>query len=331
MAALSGIGAEVILASGLRSRDGDGDAETQQALLGKAEFEVSRLVSEGKAAKWQAWLTYHNYYKAPDLIGPRVARALDIPYLLIEASRARSRLSGRWADFAAAAETATDAADVVFYFTEQDAEALRRDAPGGQKLVHLRPFLNLDALPPASPGNGPMLSVGMMREGDKLASYRIIAETLGQLQVDDWELHIAGDGPARQAVAELMRPFADRITFLGALETEQMAQAYAQACLLFWPGVNEAFGLAYLEAQAAGLPVVAQDRPGVRDVLAPGVYPPVEAGTAPLADRLAGLLSDDDMRRAAGDGARAHVARHHLLASASETLREGLALCGVAP
>jgi hypothetical protein len=330
-AALSAIGADVILASGLRTRDGMGERETQRTMIGKAELEVARLIPEGRTSGWQAWMTYHNYYKAPDLIGPRVADALGIPYLLIEATRARSRLNGPWADFALRAEAATNAADVVFYFTEQDAEALHRDAPSGQILMHLRPFLNQTALPDASPLTGPMLSVGMMRHGDKLDSYRIIALTVARLDVPDWHLNIAGDGPARDAVTGMMAPFGDKVRFLGKLAEDEMAQAYHDASLLFWPGVNEAFGLAYLEAQAAGLPVVAQDRPGVRDVLAPGVYPAPDHGADALADRLGTLLGSQDLRAAAGETARRHVVEHHLLPAASATLSAGLAACGIRP
>lgn len=329
IAALKGVGADVTLASGLRSRDGGGDADHQAVLKGKAEIEVARLIPEGQHAGWQAWITYHNYYKAPDLIGPQVAAALKIPYLLVEATRARSRLVGDWAHFAAAAEAASDAADVIFYLTDRDAETLRRDAPDGQALLHLRPFLVRDDLPPASALTGPMLAVGMMREADKLPSYRIIAETLALLPAGSWQLCIAGDGPVRDEVEALMAPFGDAVRFLGALDSDSMTTAYESAALLFWPGVNEAFGLVYLEAQAAGVPVVAQDRPGVRDVLCPGNYPAPDAGCGPLAARLNTLLTEPQTRACAGDAARTYIADHHLLPAASATLAKGLALCGV--
>src|SRR3546814_13479289 len=45
----------------------------------------------------QLWLTYHLYYKASDWIGPKVARALRIPYVVAEASVAYKRAAGPWA------------------------------------------------------------------------------------------------------------------------------------------------------------------------------------------------------------------------------------------
>ncbi len=330
-AALGAAGFETEIASVLRTRDGAGDADVQSRLLAEAEAMIPDLIERGRAAGWRAWVTYHNYYKAPDLLGWRVAAALDIPYLLIEATRARKRLDGPWAQFAEAAETACDRAHAIFYFTERDAYALNRDAPDGQQLRHLRPFLNRADLPPESTRQGPMLAVGMMRKGDKLASYRIIAEVLALLPPERRALQIAGDGAVRAKVEALMAPFAADVTFLGALDADGLAKAYAKSSLLLWPGVNEAFGLAYLEAQAAGLPVVAQDRPGVRDALAPGFYPKPEEGPAPLTLRISELLSSPDALHTSGCAARAHLAEHHLLPAAAETLGCGLAELGIAP
>lgn len=320
IAALRHGGCEVTLASSLRSREATGDAAHQNALCAAAEVEIARIVTEKDAADWNVWITYHNYYKAPDLIGPKVAEALNLPYMLIEATRARKRLAGPWARFAAAAEAATDAAHTVFYFTHHDALTLRRDAPAGQRLLHLPPFLPQDTLPPITTRAGPMLSVGMMRPGDKIASYTLIAEALAVLPRDvEWSLKIAGDGAAAADVHALFAQFGARITWLGKLEHDALSVHYAQASLLLWPGVNEAFGLTYLEAQAAGLPVVAQDRPGVRDVVF-GPMAAVETGAAGLAERIRALLGNEARRAAEGTAARDRIARAHLLPAASRTL-----------
>lgn len=329
--ALAGLGAQVNLASTLRSRDPLGDPVLQVGLIAQAEAEIARLIPLGRHQGWQGWVTYHNYYKAPDLIGPAVCAALGIPYLLIEATRARKRLTSPWARFATRAEAATDAAKVVFYFTQRDHEALHVNPPPGQKLIHLHPFLAQEALPPASDLTGSILSVGMMRAGDKLASYRIIADTLALLPPSDWKVEIAGDGPQRAQVEQMMAPFGGRVRFLGALSADDLTAAYTRAGLFFWPGVNEAFGMSYLEAQAAGLPVVAQDRPGVRDVLAPGPYPGLRDGNAPLAARIAYLLETPDARAAAGAAGREMVQERHLLPAAQATLLDGLHAAGVTP
>ena len=305
---------QVTLASQLRLYEGKGSAAKQQDLWAKAELEVARLMAELPPVS--LWVTYHNYYKAPDLIGPRIAKARKIPYVQIESTRASKRLDGPWARFAEAAHEAADAADAIFYLTEKDRQALVRDRRQGQSVTRLPPFLPMDHLPDASPLTGPMLSVGMMREGDKLASYRLIAQALAQVS-GDWRLDIAGDGTARPEVEALMAPFGSRVRFLGQCTSDELARHYGAASLFLWPGVNEAFGMVYLEAQSHGLPIVAQDRPGLRDVLAPGSHPAPELGAKALAARIETLLGDPFERITEAQAARDHVAAQHLRASAS--------------
>ncbi|WP_264211244.1 glycosyltransferase [Leisingera thetidis] len=314
MGLLSSSGADVRLACDLRTHDKHADPELQARLRRQAAAASARLIAD--MPETDLWVTYHNYYKAPDLIGPAVARARGIPYVQIESTRARKRLTGPWSSFAEAAHTAADAAAAIFYFTEQDRFALDRDRCGNQALSRLPPFLPADELPAASALDGPMLAAGMMRAGDKLASYRIIAETLAHMP-GGWRLDIAGGGPARPDVEALMAPFGSKVRFLGQLSRKELAAAYARSALFLWPGMNEAFGMVYLEAQAHGLPVVAQNRSGVRDVLKPGSYPDPEQGSAPLA-RLAGaLLADPELRKEHAAQARAFIARNHLAPAAA--------------
>ena len=308
-------GCSAVLASELRSHDKHGSAGLQDALMVQAEQEAQKLIKDLPPV--DLWLTYHNYYKAPDLIGPTVCAARGIPYVQIESTRALKRLNGDWDRFARAAHDACDAASLVFYLTGQDRFALERDKPAYQHLARLSPFLPRTDLPPSSEGGGPILVAAMMRDGDKLASYRLVAETLAGAK-SDWRLNIAGDGPARFAVEELMAPFGDRVHFLGLCDAEAMARAYAGSCMLLWPGVNEAFGMVYLEAQAAGLPVVAQDRPGVRDVLAPGTYPAVADGPEALAQLLDAYWSDPTKRSDSAQGARDYVRENHLMSAAAK-------------
>ncbi len=307
-------GAEVDLVTELKIFDKQGDAALQQLLRQKADLEAQRLIAE--MPPMDLWVTYHNYYKAPDLIGPVVAQARGLPYVQIESTRAKRRLTGPWADFAQLAHDAADAAQTIFYLTENDLFTLQRDRFGDQALEPLPPFLPVDNLPRASTLAGPMLSVGMMRAGDKLASYQLIAASLETL-AGDWQLQIAGDGPARPEVEALMAPFGTRVTFLGELSRADLDQIYSQASLFFWPGVNEAFGMVYLEAQSFGLPVVAQDRPGMRDVLASGSYPPPDAGAPALTARLQQLLQSPQLRQTLGSQARDMIATTHLAPTAS--------------
>ena len=102
IAALCHAGYDVQVASDLRIYDSVGDSAVQDALMGDADAEVARILESAEAKTWRCWVTYHNYYKGPDLIGPAVCRTLGIPYVQVESTRARKRLTGPWARFAKA-------------------------------------------------------------------------------------------------------------------------------------------------------------------------------------------------------------------------------------
>lgn len=299
--------------------------------LEEAERLIQRYDAAPLARKPRLWFTYHVYYKAPDLLGPRVAGALGIPYVVAEATRAAKRRDGPWAESAADAEAAIDLADVIFCLTDRDRPALETALDPTQALVDLPPFLDP---PPAPPLKGPLLwparllAVAMMRPGDKLASYRTLAAALSAPSappMESWTLDIVGDGPREASVRDLFAPFGDRVRFRGRLGEAELNQAYSEADLLVWPGVGEAFGMAYLEARALGTPVLAEDRPGVRSVLGDdGFRAPPDDATA-FGAALAQALWDPVELRARGQAARAGVLARHSLSAAADTLSAALA------
>ncbi|BBY80348.1 glycosyltransferase family 1 protein [Mycolicibacterium pulveris] len=82
---------------------------------------------------------------------------------------------------------------------------------------------------------------------------------------DDLQLVLVGDGIDRRKLQTLM-PTA---VFTGALYGEQLAAAYASMDLFVHPGEHETFCQTVLEAMASGLPVVAPNAGGPRDLVAP--------------------------------------------------------------
>jgi len=308
------------IASDLRSRDGKGDAAVQADLIDRAAREVDRL-----SASWQGdppalWFTYHCYYKAPDLIGPALADRFGIPYVIAEASRARKRLAGPWAAFARRAEAAIDRADLLLAMTAQDRTALDRDAKDGQRIVDFPPFLDPGPDPAPKPDSATLrlLTVAMMRGPDKFASYGALAEAMTGFDHPDWHLTIIGDGEYRAEVAALFASCGERMTILsGILDPALLRHRYERADAFVWPGVNEAYGMVYLEAQAAGTPVVAQDWPGPRAVIGPA------SAIVPRND-MAGFRGSI-LRVAnaqAGAESRRYVLGTHGIDAAAERLRE---------
>ncbi len=98
MQALRTAGHDVRLASRLRSWEGRGDPERQARIRTEAARGVRRLIARWRDAadRPDLWFTYHLYHKAPDLLGPPVARALGLPYVVAEASYAAKQAGGPW-------------------------------------------------------------------------------------------------------------------------------------------------------------------------------------------------------------------------------------------
>jgi glycosyltransferase involved in cell wall biosynthesis len=125
---------------------------------------------------------------------------------------------------------------------------------------------------------------------------------------------VVGDGPERARLTELARSLgvADAIEWRGALPPAAALQAAGQASLFVLPSVDEAFGVAYIEAMAAGVPAIGcEDEDGPEEIAAAGggiVLVPPRDPTA-LADRIDQLLSDRMALAALGAEARSTVQR----------------------
>jgi glycosyltransferase involved in cell wall biosynthesis len=350
MLALKQGGFDVVLASRLRARIADPLAplaqETMRALAwGIADRMIAKQRALPKRERPKAFFTYHLYYKAVDWIGPRVAAALDIPYLVAEASHAPKRAAGAWAFNHAGAESAIAAAGAIFCLNPNDKECLAQIADR-RALVDLPPFLDLQSFAPIVPERAGarallatrhkldakrpwLLAVGMMRRGDKLASYQILAEALRRAKLTRPVLLVVGDGEARAEVQRAFREAPCAVHFLGALPMDALIEPYAASDLLVWPAINEAYGMALLEAQACGLPVLAGASGGVPAIVADGktgfLAPPGDA--VAFATGLKRALKADLPKL--GKAARAKVARRHDLPAAAATLTRTLAKLGV--
>ncbi|HTQ68040.1 MAG TPA: glycosyltransferase [Solirubrobacteraceae bacterium] len=123
---------------------------------------------------------------------------------------------------------------------------------------------------------------------------------------------IVGDGPERHALEVLAARLgvADRVDFYGQLDPAT-ALAHARGASVFvMPSTEEAFGTAYIEAMAAGVPAIGcRGEPGPEEIAAAGggflLVPPGDIER--LSQRIDELLSDDHRLREASERARATV------------------------
>ncbi|HXC28361.1 MAG TPA: glycosyltransferase family 4 protein [Stellaceae bacterium] len=326
-------GHEPVLASHLRSFDPIGRAFRQKKIAAHGRQAAERLIARWRARPDSApglWFTYHLYYKAPDWLGPAVSAALGIPYVVAEASFAPKRGGGPWDIGHQAVEAALRSADLLIGLNTADREGVLPLLSHPDRFATLPPFLDASAYGLSrETANGParLITVAMMRPGDKLASYRVLGEALGKLTDLDWSLDVVGDGPARAEVHAALAPLGQRVAYAGALAEPQIAERLAEADIFVWPAINEAFGMALLEAQASGLPVVAGSSGGVGDIVAHGVSgllaPPGDADA--FAAALRTLLADPARVAAMGEAARDKVRREHDLPAAAARLADLIA------
>jgi glycosyltransferase involved in cell wall biosynthesis len=343
IAALKRGGAEVEIASRLRARLPEADEAAQRAMARKGEAAARRLIAKYRARpkreRPQAWFSYHLYYKAADWIGPKVADALDIPYCIAEASHAPKRAEGSYALSHAACEAAIKRADAIFCLNPVDRRCV---APlvAKRRLIDLPPFLDIAAFTKGMPEREAarrhlaqthgldtdqpwLIAVGMMRKGDKLASYRLLAEALQHLD-RPWQLVVVGDGEARADVERAMKPIGGGVFLLGGLPQAKLPAIYAGCDLFVWPAVNEAFGMALLEAQCCGLPAVAGAWGGVPAILVDGKTGWLSApGDATAFSADVDFALDADLRTFAA-AARENARKKHDIGTAADLLMRSL-------
>ena len=120
------------------------------------------------------------------------------------------------------------------------------------------------------------------------------------------ELVMVGDGPMRRGLFQLAEKLgvSERIRWLGYVPYSHVPAIYASLDVFVMPSAysSESFGVAAVEAQAAGVAVVASDFPGIREAVQDGVggilVPPRDS-TA-IVEAVCGLLADGARRKNMG-------------------------------
>ncbi len=180
------------------------------------------------------------------------------------------------------------------------------------RVVHLGADLPRSA--PARSGPPAIVTVGHLvarkRHADVLRALAVLSARHPALRYV-----IVGDGPERVALEGLAARLgvSARVEFCGQL-APAAALERARRCTLFaMPSTEEAFGVAYIEAMAGGLPAIGcRGEPGPEEIAAAGdgfmLVPPGDIER--LTQRIDELLSDPQRLREASRRARATVAEH---------------------
>jgi teichuronic acid biosynthesis glycosyltransferase TuaC len=211
-------------------------------------------------------------------------------------------------------------ARLVLANSEGIAQLARERGARETVVVHLGS--DLPPLQRRAPGEGPppgagppsLVTVGHLvarkRHGDVMRALAVLRGRHPQLRY-----RIIGDGPERTALEGLARRLevTDRVEFLGQRPPAEALELARRCTLFVMPSTEEAFGVAYIEAMAGGVPAIGcRGEPGPEEVAAAGdgfmLVPPGDIER--LTQRIDELLSDPHRLREAGQRARATVAAH---------------------
>ena len=294
-----------------------------------------RLIHERQKARRQIaefrpqiWLTYHTYYKAPDLLGPAVCRQARLPYVVFQGSYStKRRRDWRTRPGYAMNKKALCAARLVLSNRREDMLNLERLLPPN-RLAYVAPGIHPkdfsfdgaarnELRRDWNVGEEPVvLSAAMFRPDVKTQGLAWVIRTCGELCRRGKTLHlvIAGAGQEQswlERLAEEQLP--GRTRFVGRIARNEMYRFYSAGDIFAFPGIRESLGMVYLEAQSCGLPVVAFANGGIPEVVRnqeTGFLVPLFAFESYL-QALDTLLSDKGLRRKMGKAGQSYVRESH--------------------
>jgi glycosyltransferase involved in cell wall biosynthesis len=186
------------------------------------------------------------------------------------------------------------------------SEAVARDArrlvPG--RPVHLLPnAVDAEAwrTPTAHRASGELRLVSVMRLKPRKRGWALLrAVARARAELGDerrLSLTVVGDGPEREALQALGRllGLGDVLRFTGHLSRAGVREELSRSDVFVLASTLESFGIAALEARAAGLPVVALDRGGVKEFLRHGKDALLASSDRDLARNLVRLARDETL------------------------------------
>lgn len=173
---------------------------------------------------------------------------------------------------------------------------------------------------------GNVLAIGaLVREKNAEFLIRALAAAGGAVKRFTWVANHVYDPPYRSAITSLAERLGVPLVLETSVSDDELLQHMAEADVFVYAPRLEPFGLAPLEANASGLPVVAVAEAGVRETISDGVNGLlVEPEESAFGNAVSGLLGDSVRARALGSAALAHVTAHWGLEGAVDRLENRL-------
>ena len=146
-----------------------------------------------------------------------------------------------------------------------------------------------------------------------LKAYEVLLRALGQLEGEQFELMLAGEGPEKPRLQKLAEELGirERVEFLGSID--DVPTLFSSAHLLVHPSRSEGLSNTILEAMAEGLPVVATNVGGTPEIIADGktgfLVPPDRPDL--LASKIGRLLQSPCLRAQLGKAGLESVGKRY--------------------
>jgi phosphatidylinositol alpha-1,6-mannosyltransferase len=215
-------------------------------------------------------------------------------------------------------------ADAILANSQNTAEVLRSAGAPADRIAVVYPGVDGTRFRPdgadamsirrkvAREGEVLLVTVGRLQ---RRKGHDLVIRAMAELRHSDPVLRylIVGDGEERERLEQLARDHdvSDRVVFLGAVASEMLPSCYAAADIFVHPNRTEGldfegFGLVFLEAAAAGLPVIAGRTGGAPEAVEAGQTAVLVSGTdlGELVSSLQALLADPARCRAMGRAGR---------------------------
>lgn len=251
-------------------------------------FSLLRAIWVSIFFKPDLFFTYHNYFRAPDALGPFVSWIFAKPLYYFEGMygiRARGSVK-TWLGWFLV-YLGFKQASHVFTDKKIDIEGLEQILKKEQ-ITYLPPAINtkkftqdistrqqvreqlLQITGQKNDSTPIIIGVAMLREQRKGPGVNFLLDCLAELKAEGLDfiyIHV-GDGEMFEVLQKKAQMILGNcVQFVGRKNTDEIVSLLSASDIFAFPGIDEAFGMVYLEAQSCGLPVIAFDNGGIPEAV----------------------------------------------------------------
>ncbi len=291
-------------------------------------FKTAHICSEFPQALIRAlyfnpdvFFTYHLHHNSLDPLSPLIAKILKRPYFIYDALSSKGH-------YQILNQLSLKSADHIF--TDKiEGHPHRLKSLLKEKITYIPPSLDLglyEKIDPQRyklrqtlhiPQNEVVISsVAMLRPKTKIESIQFLIECLSDLRkegINFTYIHAGGGKGLKKITSLAEKQLQNKFHILGTLNSHEVRTVFGESDIFAFPGLNEEFGIVYLEAQASQLPVVTFNNRGISD----SISKDKSAFATPLMDKrqyknaLRKLIMDPDLRMRMGHEGLKYIKEKH--------------------